>query len=401
MTYVKKYRANMIPADNFNAHNRGKEFDIRDAGCYVDGSHDDTVNFQATINEAVSNAITTGSGGGTVIVPDTGHDCIVNGALQTNVGGVTYNSQLYMPQKNYTDQGRVSIKIKGETRPNFCQTAGIGGATTPNTGSRIRSTLINGTADGFIIASKGASGNFSSNNYNDCIIEDLAIAYTPDVSGKATMGGIDFSNAGNAIIKNVTIFPFNQNLVNSALPSVSCTGISMPKIACELFNIIENVSLGGFNSGIRIGEHASLHNAFVMCCTYGYHFLVSNIASYFSKVEANWCVNDMYFAGVAGVKIDAFISEWKQAGKWYDSSYTILDPNNYGRGLIYYDMTESDVGWNNTKFTKSGGTGLQCFPIGLANAAAFTVSGSKGSNAALADLITKLVAQGLIIDSTT
>ena len=90
--------------------------------------------------------------------------------------------------------------------------------------------------------------------------------------------------------------------------------------------------------------------------------------------------------------------------EWYDWSYTILDVSNIGRGEIHYNVTRSGGGFPfNANFTKSGGTGLQCSPIAFFTAPTdFTVTGARNTGeGALKDLIAKLVAKGIIIDSTT
>lgn len=358
MTYIKKPYAGMSSSDYYAQQIRGKIFDIRDAGCYVDGSHDDTANFQATINEAATNAITTGSGGGTVIVPDTGQPCIIGGALQTNVGGINYKSQLYVPQKNFNDQGRVNIKIKGETRPNFLQSAGIGNAITPNTGARILSTLVSSTPYSYVIASIGAATNFESFNYNQCDIEDLQIQLTPDSSNRLTLGGIGFNNAANAIIRNVSVFPFNINLVNSGIPQNNCIGIAMPKADCEHISIIDGCNVGGFESGFLLGEHTSLKDTVADCCLYGYNLGTNDHATHLVRIATYWCANDIFVSGQCHFMIDHLQAEWASQSKWYDDIYTILDPSSYGNGLIWYSIVQADVGWNNTKFRKSGGTGI-------------------------------------------
>lgn len=399
MSIVDKIRGGMTPAQYYSAENRGKEYDIRDAGCYVDGSHDDTANVQATINEAATH------GGGTIIIPDTGNACIIDGAVQTIGTNDAYGQlygQLYIPSKSHDDLGRVNIKIKGETEPNLMQSAGIGGAKSPNTGSRILSTLVNNAANAFVIASKGAATNYQSFNYNQCNIENVSIQVTPDSNSKITIGGIGFNNAANAVIKNVTIFPFNLNLVGSAAPLNDPIGIAMPRLNCEWFGIVQNTNVGGFTSGFLLGEHTSLINTVAVCCINGYNFGHNSHHARGINLSSFWCVNDVYVSAYCFFRIDALqVEKITAQGYWYDSVYTLLDATDLGHGEIHYCINWVNGGVN-ALATKSGGVNIQCMKIAYDVAAEFTITGARNTGeGALKDLIAKLVAQGIIIDGTT
>jgi hypothetical protein len=271
----------------------------------------------------------------------------------------------------------------------------------PVTGVILLSTLISTTAYSYVIASKGDAGNYGSENFNDCCIEDLQIHVTPNASNQITIGGIGFNDAINTIIKNVSVFPYNLNLVNSGQPINNCIGIAMPKINCEHINVIENCNVGGFETGYLTGEHTSLKDTVANCCLYGYNFGANYHHVFTTRIAAVWCVNDIYISGSSYLKINGLNAEWSNNGKWYDNVYTILDANNYGHGEIHYSIVEASVGFNNAKFSKSGGANLQCSPISFAAASSFTVTGARDDGTALTDLLSKLAAKGLIIDSTT
>lgn len=393
MAYVRKPYAGMTSAAYYAAETRNKIFDIRDAGAYVDGSHDDTVAVQDTINACAA------AGGGIVLIPDTGSACIIAGALQTNVGGINYNSQLYFPQKNFNDTDRISITIKGETTPCFTQSSGIGGAISPNKGSRLLSTLESATALSSVIGTKGAATNYLENNYNQCNVEDLLIQVTPNGDSAITLGGLNFARGANSIVKNVAIYPYNLNLVNSGVPINNCIGIAMPERNGEYMNVIQNCSVGGFESGYKTGDHCYLDNTYAIACLYGYNIGENTLRVLGSKIAALWCANDVYFSASAFVKLD-LQSEWQAAVKWFSNVYTILDAGNNGHGEIVYSIADAG-GFDNTNFAKSGGGKLMIMPEAFVSATSFTISGSKGGNAALDSVIDFLVAKFGAIDSTT
>jgi hypothetical protein len=389
MTQLAKIRANMTPAQYFAAENRYKIYDVRDGGAYVDDSHDDTVAVQAAINEAFAN------GGGDVVIPDTGYPCIINGALQTNVSGINYNSQLYVPSADIYATGRITVVLRGERNPIYSY------ALPTLTGSVLKSTLVNNVADAFVIRSKGADANFNQFNYNQLIVENLNIRVTPDGSHAVTIGGLGFDKAGIAMVRNVSILPFNLNLQNSIAPINNCVGIAMPAIDSDDISIVENCIAGGFQSAYKTGDHTHLRNTDCYCCVNGYE-ITNNHQIVVGNIEVHWSINAIYITGAPKIKIESLQTEWINAGKWYDSVYTVLDASNGGIGEIHYNIVEAGVGFNNAYFSKSGGAKLQCMPIGFQTAAEFTVTGARDeSEGALKDLIAKLVAKGIIIDGTT
>jgi len=375
---------------------RGKTFDVRDAGAYVDDSHDDTVAVQDTINACVE------AGGGDVVIPDTRKSCIIDGALQRDIGGIDYKSQLYVPYAAYNDTERVHIRIRGEYPPSFVQSGPLVSYKAPTTGSRLRSTLVSDVSDSYLIASRQSGGTtWQYYNYNDLSIENLSLLVAVNGSSQVTLGGVDVRETSDSFIKNVTIFPFNIAMQDTAAPINNCIGLAMGKRDCYNAQLADNVAIGGFDSGIYTGDHTSLRDVQIICCKYGYKIGANYQAMFAMRIGAYWCINDFYFTGAANVKVSEFQSEWRQVGKWYDSGYTILDTSNYGHGEINYSMTEAGVGFNNAKFTKSGGANLQCIPIAFSAASAFTITGARDDGTALADLLSKLAAKGIIIDNTT
>jgi hypothetical protein len=370
-----------------------KVYNIKEYGAVGNNSTDDTVAIQAAINAAFA------AGGGIVYFPIGIY--VIGGALQTNIGGINYKSQLYIPSKAHTDQTRCCVLLRGEIFPNGNQSGGIGTSETPTSGVILKSTLQSSTAYSYIIASIGASTNFLSFNYNQCNIENIQFQYTPDGLNRATIGGVGFNDAANAVIRNVSVYPYDLNLVDSGIPQNNCVGIAMPRVFCEQACVLDTCNVGGMETGFLVGEHTSLYNTVAWTCKYAYHFGQSLNVSYCSRIIALECINAIYFTTLSIVKIDALQVEWNVQGKWYDSSYIILDAGSDGIGEISYSIVEANVGFNDAKFSKSGGTKLQCYPIAFAAASSFTVTGKRNDATALTNLLTTLAAKGIIIDSTT
>lgn len=365
-----------------------KIVDVRDAGCYGDGSHDDTANFQAAINEANTNV------GGVVYAPK--GEYIIDGPLLHDVGGVDYNSQLYIPWRISNDQ-RTTVKILGEFMPNFLQTAGIGTVTPPRTGTILRSTIASDTPGSAIIGTKALSG-YLYNNFNNIGVENIQLQYTPDGDNKATIGGLNFSRGSSAKIRNVTVFPiYGFNLNDIAEPTNECIGINMPGINCETMNIVESCMAGGLTSGYKTGDHTYLNNAQSFACVNGFEIGYGLNMATIAKGLVHYCKNIIYFSGGTSIiNVLSLSYEGPDQEKWYDYATAVLDSNNYGNGTIRYHFTAGANTW-----TKTGGAYLRTMPIFIPTATGLTITGSKGGNAALASLITKMCLVLGLTDGTT
>jgi len=89
-----------------------------------------------------------------------------------------------------------------------------------------------------------------------------------------------------------------------------------------------------------------------------------------------------------------FISIGKRGGSAGPSYWA-----NSGLFLFFGEVSKITGGRLNNQVT--GASGLQCIPIAFAAATSFTVTGKRNDATALTDLLSKLAAKGIIIDSTT
>jgi hypothetical protein len=352
-------------------------FNVENYGAVHDGTTDDTDAIQAAINAAFS------AGGGQVYFPKGVY--IIGGPLLTNVGGINYNSQIYIPQIG-NDTNRTTIELVGEFQPNLMRSLGISTVTEPNTGVVLRSTIQGAGANPAVIKNKGASSNFNEISYTNLQVKNISIQLTPNASNKITMGGIDCYDSAIANFEYVTVFPFNLNLVNSENPDViNVTGISMPKEATEHINTVRNCTVGGFTNGYRVGEHTSCYDAIAICCVNGFLVTESNHLPNLSKISTFWCINQITISSTAAVSPGGYYLlcqylavEWRSAGSWYDSINILNDPSNHSFGIINFDIVQANVGVNNNVFKKIGGQNVICRPI------TFNVSGEiTGANTTL------------------
>jgi len=371
---------------------------VESYGAVHDGVTDDTEAIQAAINAAYAR------GGGVVYFPVGIY--IIAGALQRDIDGIDPISQLYIPNKDATDTDRCCVILQGETSPNAGQYFGIW-ASVPllqvASGVILKSTLLSAVAYSSIIASKGDAGNAVANiNYNQCNIYDISFQVTANASGATTHGGINFKYAALTDLRNINISCANKNVYDTIAPINTCVGIYMPSINDEVIASAINCTVSTMDAGFFIGEHSYMQNCHSVACLCGFNFGASYHMNVLNHCSSNWCKYDLYFTASTHVNIFSFQTEWADESKWFDSTATILDSSNYAHGELHYAIVEKDVGFNNSKFTKTGGANIQCFPISFTAAASFTVSGARDEpEGALASLITALAAKGIIIDSTT
>jgi hypothetical protein len=393
----------LVAAFNTNASQANlRVYNVEDYGAVHNGSTDDTVAIQAAITAC-------NSGGGGVIYFPIGI-YVIGGALVGTTGGTTYNSQLTIPFVDNNNETRKTFHLLGEVCPNFSQSSGINdsGIThiAPSTGVILKSTVAgSGTNPSVICGGKynATTALWGNGNANQIIVENIQIQPVVDGDVAVTIGGLNLRGCLDTVVKNVCCFPFNTNIVDTAVPKNNCVGIAMPIFGCSNHNMIEKCNVGGFETGYRFGEHTSFKDLVAIGCLYGYEQPINYQLCKGERIGSYWCANNIIFTGGdSNIKIDALQVEWYDGAKWFDTVQTVLDTSNYGHGEIHYNITEMGVGFNNAKFSKSGGANLQCLPIAFTAAASFTVTGVRDSpEAALKNLLTVLAAKGIIVDSTT
>lgn len=334
-------------------------YNVKDYGAAGDGITDDTVAIQNTINTVFA------AGGGTVYFPIGIY--IVGGALQTNISGINYNSQLYVPQTNLDNLSRTTISFLGEVSPNLFQSLGIGTYIAPNSGVILRSTIQGTGIRPSVICNKGANANFVGYSYTNTHFKNLAIQLTPDINSKLTMGGINCEFSAIANFEYITIFPYNLNLVNSGEPDIiDVVGISMPGTNCEHINTLRNCSVGGLTHGYLLGEHTSAMDIVSICCVNGFSQTTNHHIGNYTKLSSFWCKYDFNVLGTfSRFIIQALQTEWINTSKWYDNIATVNDSSNLGFGIINYNIVRASFGLDNTKYKKIGGKNIKSLEISV------------------------------------
>ena len=361
-TNIKTVNGNsLLGAGNINVGGM-RVFNVEDYGAVHDGTTDDTTAIQAAINAAFS------AGGGRVYFPKGIY--IIGGALQTNVGGINYNSQLYIPNSDQSNLNRSTIEFVGEFAPCYSAGGGLYEVINPNSCSILRSTIQGSGTKPSVIASKGAASNYiAGRNFTSAYFKDLCIQVTPNGSSKVTIGGINGAESVSLNIENVTIFPHSVGLFNINPPDViNVSGVMMPLINCDGPNQVYNCVVGGFTNGFEVSDHTNLIEGRAYCCVNGILIKEFYQTAYIQKLLTHWCNYDVAVDSSTTfcyINISHLQVEWRQNSKWYDTVAMINDPNSAAFGKINFNIVEANVGLNNDKFKKVGGNNLLCHPVSL------------------------------------
>jgi hypothetical protein len=316
---------------------------------------DCTTAFQNAIN-----AVNTAKGG-TILCPLGWY--IIAGALQTSVGGINMNSQLYIPFTANSNASKYHTLIKGEAPPHLAPGGGLSGdATAPiiTSGVVLYSTLTTGAAGASVIG----SGTTGGANLNFLSVEDIGIVVANNPGGVGpVVGGIKFGKGSSLITRNVYV-GIDTTAYQSVYPSNDIAGIETSDDGQQSYNTLENTLCVGFRTGYKIGEHISLNNVQSWVCFYAFMFKSGHHSLEAHRMVAQWCPYDIYVNASSGqcnfinLQLDA---EWQQIGKWYDDVATIKDSANIGKGNIFYAIISAGVGVDDSKFSKSGGSGINTY----------------------------------------
>jgi hypothetical protein len=350
----------MTPAEYYSAMNTnyqksylgGNWFNVEEYGTLHDDLTDDTVAIQDTINACFI------AGGGTVFFPKGVYK--IAGELQTNVGGINYNSQLYIPFNASTDRGK-AIRFLGEVpnpystrRDDDAQTFGVVLHSTI-TGTGVRPSVIGASEDTLI-------------NYTAVEIENITITVDPfkDSNGPS-MSGINFRLLSHSKIKNLICkVEYGTDETTLVQPENHVFGLLIGAKNGD-FPIINFYKAVGFYYGIIIGE--GVHAKDIFCC-FNYIGLMSMIPNYGSVVEyatLHWNTYDIaslqetigvLTAGITNLNINHLSSEDNdnRGPVWTHHVDEILDEDNLLQGKMeYYIAGSGGVGAGNNIVKSHGG----------------------------------------------
>lgn len=332
---------------------------------------DDTVAIQNAINAAYNYSVGKNSGG-KVFIPNGLY--IIAGALQTSIGGVNPNCQLYIPAAaSSRDNARATIIIEGESIPDFTSNDPIN--TTPyfpaKTGTVLLSTITGSGTCASVFGTKAPGTAFLNFNYSNTIFKNLSILVNYNTGGAGpSVGGINaqyFATASGDYVKT----EIDGSVGLMPQPTNEVAGIIAPKFNCEIVSSWTNCMTIGFKYGFVSGEHTYLNLIAIVGCYNGLVSLTNNLPWYGGLISITWCHNHFFIpaanildqtAGTCYFSISQFeVESINSTGTWVDVGNTILDSSNFGKGYILrYIALSGSSGEQDSAYSISGGTGIIC-----------------------------------------
>lgn len=337
--------AQLVSKFNSNATaNNLKVFNVEDYGAVHDGNTDDTGKIQDAINAC--DAV----GGGIVYFPNGVYK--IAGDLQTNIGGINYNSQLYIPAhtvdgSNYTIH---QIKLIGESYNwlvNF-------NAPIVDTGVVLKSTIAGTGVFPSVICSMASTGL----NYNESSIENIKIVVDAfEGTTGPSMCGINFFYASSCYLNNVTVC-IDAVAINAIIPETHVAGIMVGSLNND-FPRLGKVHVAGFYYGYILGEgvtgeavHAYFNNIGIMAMKAPYQINLVNAVLHWNAYDIAAQQETIYGVteGDTFLQIQSLSSEDGYAGDgrtpaWCYAVDEILDASNRIHGSMSYTVVkEAGIG---------------------------------------------------------
>jgi len=342
-----------------------------------------SVAIQATINAAFY------AGGGIVYFPKGIY--IASGVLQNPGAGIggSPNSQLYIPRRDeMSDTGNVTIKLIGEAPPNMTY-SGLTNYKLKDNCAVIYSTLTSGSGSFPSVLGADGTGLYFDLNYSVNVeVENLKILVKAKVgSGGPVISGIDMGEMANASLRNVYV-AIDTALIYSNYPTAETFGIRMPGTNGGTFSNCYNTFCGGFKNGLVVSEHFNGSNIEICNVVNGIVFGPTYHGIHIDNIGIHWAINAV--SGPVGaitggigsnphITIDNLNTEYRQNGSWYDTRYIVNDSTNYLRGSMTYNVVEAEVGLNNSRFSKNGGTSFLCTPADVSDQSKYLVGIGTGT----------------------
>lgn len=267
--------------------------------------------------------------------------------------------QVYVPNgKYYVNQ----IAIQGVALDSA--TDGIGYRSMEIVGEATPSQLF-GTVGSVLLSPKGAIIECPSTTIGEAIIKVLPFA--GDFSGiQLVLKNLELRSYDNPIISGVNAgwaaqFRMHDCQVSTGVYSVlasnpttnTATAVVTPFINNGALNILENVSISGYFTGIEVNEHTYASYLNVTACGNAAVVRAANHASHIVRLCVQDCMYGIVFDGLHFIDVDQYNLEYAASG-WQQMAAAIYDPSNYGRGTIKWAAVAAGSGPSNV-FVRTGG----------------------------------------------
>lgn len=348
-------------------------YNVRDFGAKGDGRTDDTRAIQKAMDYLVDH------GGGTLYFP--------NGKYRLATLQEKYEVKAHLIIKPKSTEGRtyVMVRLVGEncvvTPSSYANHTKRDEAAVWDNGTVLFSDLLGkkltdpNEKPSFILAA-GSGGGIYKLNQAVVRIQDLAFQVKAETGKYPYLSGINMAYAATLYTDNVLIY--------SSIRSVDLTaptddghysaGLVGPRLWCNPEQELRNTYVkSAFRYGFIFSEHMNGNNLSVWNCDNAYVFAKMDHSAWFGRIHAQNSKNiitslDTEFAdqkvGASYFKIEQVGIEVNtgQDPKAFNYSHFVMDPRNLLFGTLNYHMVESNVGADNSDFSKMGAGNLKATP---------------------------------------
>ena len=319
---------------------------------------DDSSAIQAAINACFT------AGGGIVWFPRGLY--MISGPFQKTS---THNSLLYIPYVSPASSP-ISITFAGETQPtnnvNCCGTAAYHDP--PIARGSILFTPVNGSGTNPALICPYAAGTFTDFTNVNFSIYNLVLRSSYKNPIPLLMVHAQWTAYAEFHGVTIDVAATSSDQWNSP-PTPGGFGITMPQVQNgSTISLVYSI-ITGYDTGIVVGEHAHIRNLTVLLARYAIYLVPSYHDIHMGGILVQWSNYILFcpggtvnYANKVPLEIDMLDIEHCRTG-WCRTFNDVLDSSNEIYGKLTYNVVTADVGYDNSSFTKSGGTNLVCTPL--------------------------------------
>ena len=265
------------------------------------------------------------------------------------------NAQILLPDVHALDDAQFGLEIRGVAPQSACSSV-VGAAVTPETGTIIESTLASGT--GAIIGAYGSGTSYQNFTFLDLTLRNLTVRTV----NNPTITGLDLRRVNSVTLQKVIVDTGQYDSALTEPTSSGSYGIRLPKNNNGAHVVLRQVDVFGFYNGIEHSEHADLDEVAVGGVNTAFVATAANHSSHYKRILVGYCKYGLRFTGAHALDIEQWACEHATSG-WYQTTYDVDDPSNYGKGFIRWWAVQQGVGPHNS-FVKNGGSGVSTSRLG-------------------------------------
>lgn len=374
--FLAIYTLALFHPEEANSQTNNKEllaYNVKDFGAVGDGKTDDTHAIQKALDHLIDN------GGGTLYFPN-GHYRLASIQERYEV-----KANLIIKPKSTPGRSYVMIRLVGENCVNtpcsYANHTGKDQAEVWNNGTVLFSDvsgekLTDPTATPTFLLAAGSGGGIYKLNQAVVRLQDMAFQVKSEKGKYPYQSGLNMAYAATLYTDNILIYSSTKS-VDLTAPTDDghySAGLVAPRLWCNPEQELRNTYVkSAFRYGFIFSEHMNANNLSVWNCDNAFVFAKMDHSAWFGRIHAQNCKDiikslDVAFAGqVPGTsffKIEQIGIEINtgQIPLAFNYSHFIVDPDNLLYGSLNYHIVKSNVGADNSYFTKLGAAHVKSEP---------------------------------------